>query len=254
MKLFALSDLHLSFDVPNKKMDRFGDIWINHPEKIKKKWMEIVGPKDVVAVTGDISWSKTFTSALVDLFWMDELPGQKVILKGNHDLWWPTNSQLEKDLPPSIKFVQNNHVQIGPYLFFGTRLWDTEEYSIFDLIEWDPKKGPIPGFKKESDLQAQQNLYERELARLKLSIDSIPSQKKGLRIGLTHYPPLDQYLKPSKASNMLQAASAEHVIFGHLHSVRKDAESVFGSDGKTHFHLASCDYLDFTPKFICEAP
>jgi predicted phosphohydrolase len=254
MKLFAISDPNLAFDIPGRSMDRFGSEWVNHPAKIKANWERLVGPGDVVTVTGDISWAKKFESALADLRFLDSLPGTKVILKGNHDLWWPSSSVLDKELPPGIRYVYNNHVTVGPFVFFGSRLWDTQEYSVFDLIEWDEKKGPIPGMKSGMDLTEQERIYDRDLMRLKLSIDSIPHGLPGLRIGLTHYPPLDHKMNPSRASKLITEAGAKHVIFGHLHSVKKDSQGrAFGSLEGVEYHLASCDYLDYTPKFICEA-
>jgi predicted phosphohydrolase len=253
MKLFAISDPHLSFGTPGKSMDRFGEEWVRHPAKIKANWEALVGPDDVVAVTGDISWAKKFEAALEDLRWLGTLPGRKVILRGNHDVWWPSPSLLERELPPGMHFIQNNHAVIGPFVFFGSRLWDTQEYSVFDLIEWDPKKGPIPGIKSGMDLQEQERIYDRELVRLKLSLDSIPRDAPGIRIGLGHYPPLDHLLHPSRAHALYAQAGAKHVIFGHLHSVKRELrESAFGTlDGVT-YHLASCDFLDYRPKFICE--
>lgn len=87
MRLFALSDPHLAFGVPNKTMDRFGAEWVNHPAKIAAAWRETVGPRDVVAVPGDISWGKKLPEVMPDLEWLDALPGIKVILRGNHDFW-----------------------------------------------------------------------------------------------------------------------------------------------------------------------
>ena len=253
MKLFALSDPHLSFGVPGKSMDRFGEEWVNHPGKIKENWERLVGPGDVVAVPGDLSWAKKFEAAMADLDWIGSLPGRKVILRGNHDIWWPSPSLLERELHPSISFIQNNHVKIGPYVFFGSRMWDTQEYSVFDLIEWDTKKGAIPGVKSGGDLAEQERIYDRELMRLKLSVDSIPADLPGHRIGLSHYPPLDHMLKPSRASQLYAQAGAGHVIFGHLHSVKKDMQGkAFGDLGGVVYHLVSCDYLDYTPKLICE--
>lgn len=254
MKLFALSDPHLSFGVPGKSMDRFGAEWVRHPDKIKAHWESLVGPDDVVAVPGDISWAKKFEAALEDLKWLGALPGRKIILRGNHDIWWPSASVLEQELPPSVSFIQNNHVKIGPFVFFGSRLWDTEEYSVFDLIDWDPKKGSIPGVKTGGDLKEQERIYDREIMRLNLSADSIPDDMPGVRIGLSHYPPLDHLLKPSRASHIYARKHAKHVIFGHLHSVKKDMYGkAFGDLQGTVYHLASCDYLDYVPKLICEA-
>jgi predicted phosphohydrolase len=254
MKVFAISDPHLSFGVPNKSMDRFGAEWVNHPAKIEKNWREIVGEKDVVLVPGDISWAKKLPDVMPDLLWLDKLPGIKVILNGNHDYWWPTATILERELPPSLRFVHNNHVRIGPFLFFGTRLWDTSEYSLFDLIEWDPKKGEIPGLKSGQDLETQEKLYEREIQRLKLSITSIPREDSAIRIALTHYPPLNHTLTPSRVSGTLETAGTKHTVFGHLHSIKKEwIGKAFGKLNGVTYHLTACDYLDFIPKLICEA-
>ncbi len=254
MKIFALSDPHLSFGVPNKSMDRFGPEWVNHPAKIERNWRELVGPKDVVLVPGDISWAKKLPDVMPDLEWLHGLPGTKILLQGNHDYWWPSASLMEQELPSSIRFVQNNHVRIGPFFFFGTRLWDTREYSLFDLIAWDPKKGEIPGMKNDADLETQERLYERELQRLKISIASLPQDEPGIRIALTHYPPLDHLLTPSRASALIAETGARHVVFGHLHSVKPEwSGKAFGESNGVQYHLTACDYIDFTPKLICEA-
>jgi predicted phosphohydrolase len=254
MKVFALSDPHLSFGVPNKSMDRFGLEWVRHPEKIENNWREAVDSKDVVLVPGDISWARRLEDALPDLEWLDRLPGLKILLRGNHDHWWPTAAQLDRILPPSIRFVHNNHVRVGPCFFFGARLWDTVEYSVFDLIEWDPQKGEIPGMKSGPDQAAQEEIYEREIHRLKLSIASLPQNEPGVRVGLTHYPPLDHRLEPSRVSRLFEEAEASHVVFGHLHSIKKAwLGRAFGSRGGVEYHLTACDYIDFKPKLICEA-
>ncbi|HEX2612642.1 MAG TPA: metallophosphoesterase [Fibrobacteria bacterium] len=258
MKLFALSDPHLAFGVEGKSMDRFGAEWIDHPAKIETAWRELVGARDVVVVPGDISWAKKLPDAMPDLEWLDKLPGTKVILRGNHDLWWPTNAVLERELPPSIRFVQNNHAKAGPFVFFGSRMWDTTEYSVSDLIAWDPKKGPVPGsngMMPGIDPAKQDEIYDHELHRLKMSAAGLPD---GVRIGLTHYPPLDHLLNPSRASKLLEDAGAKHVIFGHLHSIREEWRGkAFGvrrdSSQGTEYHLAACDYVGFRPKLICEA-
>jgi predicted phosphohydrolase len=167
---------------------------------------------------------------------------------------------LEREQPPSIRFVHNNHAKAGSFVFFGSRLWDTTEYSVTDLIEWDPKKGPIPGsngMMPGVDAAKQDEIYDHELQRLKISTSGLPD---GVRIGLTHYPPLDHLLTPSRASKMLEDAGAKHVIFGHLHSVKaewrgKAFGTRSGSEGGmpgTEYHLTACDYIGFRPKLICE--
>lgn len=105
------------------------------------------------------------------------------------------------------------------------------------------------------DPAKQDAIYEHELHRLKISASGLPD---GVRIGLTHYPPLDHRLGPSRASRLLEEAGAKHVIFGHLHSVKEAWRGrAFGAKdgpaGGTEYHLTSCDYIGFKPKLICEA-
>ena len=250
MKVFAISDPHLSFAPPQKTMDRFGPEWVQHPRKIKHHWEQTVSPEDVVVVPGDISWAKKWPQALVDLNWLHELPGTKIILRGNHDLWWPSKKVLEAELPGTILAVQNNHFRVGPFVFFGARLWDTEAYHCNDIIEWDLEKGSLPEKKSDQELEKQEKIYRRELERLKLSMESIDSRPGDRPIGLCHYPPLPPDFSPTHATSMYEHAGAEHVIFGHLHSI-KEGFRFSGTLNKVTYHLTSCDYLDFAPKLIC---
>ena len=248
MKIFAISDPHLAFSTPNKSMDVFGENWIDHPSKIKTGWLKKVRSDDVVIVPGDISWATSLDKALADLNWLDSLPGTKIILKGNHDLWWEKAKVMEAKLPSSIHFIQNNHVTIGDVVFFGSRLWDTQEYSFDDIILWDPNKGNLPYKKVGDDLKKQEKIYARELERLNLSIKSLPENDSLTRIGLCHYPPLDHKLEVSKAARFYINAKAKHVVFGHLHSLKPG--DYYGEVEGTHFHLTSCDYIGFVPKLI----
>jgi predicted phosphohydrolase len=250
MKVFALSDPHLAFSTPEKKMDRFGEIWIDHPRKIKLNWERTVSPEDVVLIPGDISWARKFEQALDDLRWLDTLPGSKVILKGNHDYWWPKPEILKSGLPPSVQAVKNNSLHVGKFVFFGTRLWDTIEYSCDDVVEWDPQKGEINPKKTEEELEQQEKLYDRELKRLELSIQSLPDDPDLVLIGLCHFPPLNHRLEPSRASRLFASTGARHVVFGHLHSLKEDID-IFGEQQGCEYHLTSGDHLQFKPKLIC---
>ncbi|MFC1585382.1 metallophosphoesterase [Fibrobacterota bacterium] len=251
MKIFALSDPHLSFSTPEKKMDRFGEEWTDHPQKIRTTWEMLVSPDDAVLVPGDISWAKKFEAALADLHWIDTLPGKKIILKGNHDFWWPKKKNLLSRIPSSIHIIQNNHFKIGKFVFFGSRLWDTKEYTCDSIINWDPKKGNIMPKKSGEELEKQEKIYERELGRLRLSLQTFPLKTGEIRIGMCHFPPLDHALRPSRASRIFSEAGTSHVVFGHLHSLIQNMCG-FGMLEGTCYHLASSDFLDFKPKLICE--
>ena len=122
MKLFAIADLHLSFAV-NKPMDVFGQAWENHPEKIRREWLETVGQEDVVLIPGDISWAMRLSEAQPDFAFLQELPGTKVIIRGNHDYWWSSLSKVRQALPPSVIPLQNTSAVFGGVGIAGTRLW-----------------------------------------------------------------------------------------------------------------------------------
>ena len=95
MSIFAIGDLHLSFDERiAKPMDIFGDKWIDHHERVKENWLQLVGEDDTVIIPGDVSWGLRLDEALADLQWIHQLPGKKVITKGNHDLWWTSINKL----------------------------------------------------------------------------------------------------------------------------------------------------------------
>jgi predicted phosphohydrolase len=249
MKVFGLSDLHLSFNTPDKTMDCFGNEWLVHHQKIYQNWHQTISQEDIVIIAGDISWAKKPSQAQADLSWIHNLPGQKIIIRGNHDYWWPRGSKINHMLPSSIHAIANNCVQLGSLVFFGSRLWDTPEYSISDIIDWDLAKGKIPGSQNMEHEDETERIYQRELERLKLSINSLPGDRCLTRIGVCHFPPLNHLLQPSRAASLFTQAGAHHVVFGHLHSVKK-VGPIFGEMGPTHFHLTSSDYINFIPKLI----
>src|ERR1700733_9276880 len=108
MAVWALADLHLALSIPEKSMESFGEPWINYTAKIKDQWLKHIKTDDLVLIPGDISWAMRLEDAAVDLNWIHELPGTKVLIRGNHDYWWTSLSKVERILPPSIHLVQNN--------------------------------------------------------------------------------------------------------------------------------------------------
>lgn len=235
MALFALADLHLSFGVPNKKMDKFGSLWEGHPQLVKERWLSHVGPDDIVLIAGDISWAMTADEALPDLTWIDQLPGTKVMIRGNHDYWWSSLKKVEAILPPSIKAIHNNALTINNISICGTRFWDSPDYGFASL--YDAERAPLP----EEDLK----IYTRELGRLEMSLKQL-DQKADHKIVMTHYPPIGLDLKESAASALFEKQGVSHVVFGHLHFPKKN-QPYFGKARGVSYHLTACDFLDFTP-------
>lgn len=247
MPIWSLADPHLAFGVPEKTMEVFGPSWKNYAEKIQENWTRIVTPEDLVLIPGDISWAKTLDEALVDLKWIDALPGTKVMIRGNHDYWWSSSAKLAKIMPPSIHFIQNNTFVWNDVAIGGSRLWDTEEYSFNAFIEY--QENVRQKIKTPEELASEKEeggrIFVRELERLKLSLSQLPAKAK-MKIAMTHYPPIGADLAPSRASQILESFGIDICVFGHLHNVRPGALP-FGEARGVKYRLTSCDYLDFIP-------
>lgn len=247
MSIWALSDPHLAFGVPEKTMEAFGPSWANYAERIETNWKKFISAEDLVLLPGDISWAMRLEEALVDLSWIDALPGKKIILRGNHDYWWSSAAKLAKIMPPSIQFIHNNFLVWNDVAIGGSRLWDTPEYSFNAFVEF--QENPRAKIKTSEELalqeQEDEKIFVRELERLKLSLSQIPQAAK-LKIALTHYPPLGADLAPSRASALLEAYHIDICAFGHLHNVRRGSLP-FGKARGVEYLFTSCDYLDFIP-------
>ncbi len=216
--IFIISDLHLSFST-DKPMDIFGDNWTDHTGKIKEDWLKKVGDDDLVVLPGDISWSMRYDEALVDFKWIHELPGTKLIIKGNHDYWWNYKSKLAKEFP-SIVFLNSNSYTYGKYVFVGSRGWD------------------IPSEDDAENLK----IYNRELVRLENSLKSVPQNR--VIIGLTHYPPSPRGQETS-VTQLFEKYGVKQVYFGHVHT-KQACDRVFkGMINDVKYDLVSCDYIDF---------
>ena len=224
MKIFAVSDLHLSGDCP-KPMDIFGQNWENHWDKIREDWQSRVGDGDLVLIAGDISWAMTLEQAKVDLDEVDALPGKKVILRGNHDYWWGSLSKVAAAMGPSCCPLQNNALRYGRCLIAGSRGWT------------------VPG----SNTNGQdRKIYARELQRLKLSLDQAKAQRRegDMLIVMTHFPPFNERQEPSEVTELLEACGVDQVIYAHLHGYHQ--KNAF--DGELRgipYQLTSCDHLGF---------
>lgn len=231
MRLFAISDLHLSFGV-DKPMHIFGDHWAGHADKIRTAWDAMVGPDDWMLVGGDTSWGLSLDEAKPDLDWLGERPGRKVLIKGNHCTWWTSRKKVEKVLHPSITLLQNDAVALPDgSIVIGTRLWD-------------PPDAPW------ADANAAK-VWKRELERLKLSIEAgrklggcVPDGRP--TIALIHYPPRYADGRETEAVPMLKEACVRVCVYGHLHG-KAIGMGFRGDAGGIRYHLASVDAIDFKP-------
>ena len=198
MKVFAISDLHLSINNP-KPMDIFGGNWDNYWDKIKKNWSEVVSPDDVVLISGDISWALKLEDAIPDLQEIASLAGKKIIIRGNHDYWWSSYRKVKNILPSSIFAIQNNAIKFDDFIICGTRLWTMPTAN---SSEHDKK------------------IYERELIRLKMTLDEAKklSEDNLPIILMLHYPPFNALWQDNEITALInQYENVKHVIYGHLH-------------------------------------
>lgn len=246
MRLFALGDLHLP-SARNKDMDRFG--WAGHPAPLAAAWDATVAPEDLVLLVGDLSWATKPHEAAEDLRWIDARPGQKVLLKGNHDYWWGDSaSKLRRLLAPTpsiVGFLHNGSaLAVGPYLVAGSRLWTT------------PEAPPLPGGEM-GDEPPSADYVQRETTRLERSLE----EARGLRgrspglipVVATHFPPLYAGPRPTAFSPLIEAFRPAVCVYGHLHGPGIAAGFV-GEHGGVRYVLASCDAAGFRPVHLLPAP
>ncbi|OLV16100.1 metallophosphoesterase [Deinococcus marmoris] len=231
MRVFAIADLHLAYVTP-KPMTVFGPQWAGHPEAIYDRWREIVRPGDLVLLPGDLSWAMRLPDAMTDLARVAELPGTKILLRGNHDYWWPTPSKLRAALPAGMLAVHNDAVRVENVVVCGTRGWNT------------------PGYVPLND--EDERLLNREAQRLTLSVEAAGKlrQPGDHFLMMLHYPPASAPYPPNPLTAVIEAARPELIAYGHLHGVpvEKSMRHVNGIPA----HLVAADGLKFTPKLLLD--
>ncbi|WP_455539739.1 metallophosphoesterase [Terrisporobacter sp.] len=230
MSLYAIGDLHFSTSV-NKPMDIFGDNWNDYQNKIIKNWKDIIKEEDTVLVLGDISWGMNMNEAKEDLDIINNLPGKKVFIKGNHDFWWTSLSKLRK-MYEEISFLQNSYYKYKNIGICGTRGWLCPNEVKFDKDD--------------------EKIYKREQLRLKMSIDSAIKDGCEEIIVITHYPPTNDKLEESGFTKIYEEYNVKKVIYGHLHGKESFEMGLRGKRNGVEYILASSDYIDFKPIKIME--
>jgi len=225
MSIYAIADLHLSFNT-DKPMDIFGPNWENHTEKIKQDWIEKVKAEDTVLIPGDFSWETYLEDTYKDFEFLNSLPGRKILLKGNHDYWWTTLTNIQKYLKENnfntIDILFNNSYEIENYAVAGTRGWD---------------------YTKAND----RKIIDREIGRLELSLKDAKSKNKEIIVCM-HYPPISKnYLDNEferKILYILKEYNVKRCIYGHLHGT-SHAGAITGEIEGIRFDLVSADFLNF---------
>ena len=224
MALYAMGDLHLCLGAP-KPMDVFGGAWVGYMEKLKRGLSVITGD-DTLILMGDLSWALDLNSAVADFAWINEIPGRKIILKGNHDYWWSTQAKFTKFCVENgfsdLNLLNNNCYFYDDWAICGTRGWFFEEERSGDHDE---------------------KVFRRELIRLEASLKAAGEKPK---LVFLHYPPRYKGYECTEILALLEKYQVRRCFYGHLHggSHRLAMEGLWNG---VDFRLVSADYLDFRP-------
>ena len=232
MSLFAIGDLHLPGG-ENKPMSVFGPEWDRHFFRISEAWRASVSEEDTVLIPGDISWAMRLEDAVQDLEEIGKLPGRKVLIRGNHDYWWSSISRIRSILPERMIALQNDAADLGEAVVCGTRGWT--------IPTGDAPMEP-----------ENRKIYERELLRLKLSLEQAHRIAENRPvIVMLHYPPLYIGERRSGFTDLMEAYRVHWCVYGHLHGGGIRA-GLNGEERGVRYRLTSCDSLDFKPLMLTE--
>ena len=227
MALYAIGDLHLCLGAP-KPMDIFGGAWVGYMDKLREG-MSVIGPEDTTVLLGDLSWALDLQSAAADFSWINEIPGKKIILKGNHDYWWSTVAKFNKFCQEngfSQQFIlNNNHYEYDGYAICGTRGWFYEE---------------------ERSGEHDEKVFKRELMRLEASLKSAGDLHK---IVFLHYPPKYKGYECREIIDLMKQYDVRQCYYGHLHGASHGLAMEGQWDG-IEYHLAAADKIGFCPMLV----
>lgn len=229
MKVFAISDLHLSFET-DKPMDVFGERWENYEKKLLENAKNKVSDDDILLIGGDLSWAMQIAETTKDFDYIGNLPGKKVVVRGNHDYWWKAISAVREHFENyDVYALQNDSVKFENIIIAGTRGWVVPEAGK-SLGEQDKK------------------IYDRELIRLEMALQSAIQKKQDgdKLIVLIHFPPFNSQVEESDFTRLLEKYDVDICVYGHLHGKTKYTYPRCELNGISYI-LSSADKINFDP-------
>lgn len=224
MALYAIGDLHLCLGAP-KPMDIFGGAWTGYMDKLKEG-LSVIRPEDTTVLLGDLSWALDLQEAQADFAWIDQIPGEKILVKGNHDYWWSTATKFYKFCEvngfSNQRILNNNHHEYDGCAICGTRGWFFEE---------------------DRSGEHDEKVFKREMLRLESSLISAGDLPK---IVFLHYPPRYKGYTCTEILELFKKYDVRKCYYGHLHGASHGLAMEGLWDG-VDYHLVSADYLNFKP-------
>ncbi len=247
MSLYAIGDLHLHFQSepkPNQLTDR---LWRDHETKLRKQCAKMLRPEDTLVLLGDHSWGRNLSESEQDLEYIANLPGRKILLRGNHDAFWPANQtkKLNERYAGRLSFLQGNYYPYRDYALVGTKGFCFEGPYYLNayrqVVGWDEEKA-----------EHAKKIVDRELGRLRESFEAARADGFRNYIMFLHYPPTNLLERDSGFTRMAEEYGAERVIYAHLHGQSKFRLSVLGEFHGVGYSLAAGDYLRWKPLKIMD--
>lgn len=244
MGLYAIGDLHLHFQSTLKPghpqlRDR---VWKNHEETFRKNCARLLTDGDTLVLVGDHSWGRKIDESEADLQYIIDLPGQKILTRGNHDQFWDAKKTgaLNLRYAHRLNFLQNNFYSYGDYALVGTKGF------VFEGPFYIDRRGRIVGWDEANEAHAKK-IVERELERLRVSFEAAKAAGYRKFIMFLHYPPTSVLENDSGFTRMAEEYRAEQVVYAHSHGESRFYDSVLGEKNGVEYRLASGDFLQWKP-------
>ena len=202
-----------------------------HLDVYKRQWKKRVTENDTVVITGDHSWGRDLAECQADLDFIMALPGRKILLRGNHDMFWDAKKteNLNEMFRGKLEFLQNNFYTYEDYALVGTKGYCYEGKDSYEHFL---------------------KIRERELGRLRCSFEAAKAAGYEKFIMFLHYPPTSIGEMESPFTLMAQEFGAEKVIYSHCHGEKRYDDSFKGYVDGIEYKLVSGDYLNFKPELV----
>ncbi len=246
MSLYAIGDLHLHFQSELKARNQIEDkVWQNHEAIFMDNCRKVMTDEDTLVLVGDHSWGRNLDECQKDLEYIISLPGRKVLLRGNHDMFWDVKKtgQLNERYKGKLEFLQNNYYSYGDYALVGTKGYTFEGPFYVD------RYGNVQGW-DEKEAEHAEKLVKRESERLEASFEAARTDGYKKFIMFLHYPPTNILQANSIFTKMAEQYGAEQVIYGHCHGESRFHDSIIGKKRKIRYSLVSGDFLRWKPMLI----
>ena len=248
MSLYAIGDLHLHFQSElRSEAQRNGRVWKDHENRFREICAGLIHEDDTLVLVGDHSWGGKLSKCEQDLQYICDLPGRKILLRGNHDHFWDVKKteKLNELYRGKLEFLQNSFASYREYALVGTKGYT------FEGPFYVTRTGRITGWDEDAAAEAER-LVEREYERLQISFDAAVQAGYSKFIMFLHYPPTNVLQKSSCFTKIAEKYRVEQVIYAHCHGESRFHDSILGGKNGVRYSLVSGDYLRWHPMKVLD--